>query len=68
MQFMSNRSLQKVISDCSDEWDKALESVLFAIRTSDQYSTKYMKLHLVETEVTPPLQHKYFKQNSYFQW
>jgi hypothetical protein len=35
---MSNRSLQKVISDCSDEWDKALESV---IRTSDQHSTKY---------------------------
>ena len=58
MQFMSNRSLQKVISDCSDEWDKALESVLFAIRTSDQYSTKYSPYEIAfGRKVRLPLQH-----------
>ena len=36
-----NRSLEKCVNDCLDEWDQSIESVLLAIRTSPQSSTKF---------------------------
>jgi hypothetical protein len=55
---MYHRSLQKVVDDQCDKWDQALESVLFAIRTSVQASSKYSPYEVAfGRKVTFPLEH-----------
>ena len=45
-----NRSLEKCVNDCLDEWDQSIESVLFAIRTSPQSSTKFSPYEVANGE------------------
>ena len=55
---MYHRSLQKVVDDQCDKWDQALESVLFAIRTSVQASSKYSPYEVAfGRKVTFPHEH-----------
>ena len=53
-----NRSLEKCVNDCLDEWDQSIESVLFAIRTSPQSSTKFSPYEVAYgRKVTFPIEH-----------
>ena len=56
------RSLQKCVSDSKDDWDKSLESVLFAIRQS---STKFSSYEVAfGRKVILPIEHAIISNNN----